>query len=51
MFNSKAVSLLEKRQLMKFLQFAAVYKDQEEKWKDVEDAPLVQLLERESMKG
>ncbi|KAG0348151.1 hypothetical protein BG004_005898 [Podila humilis] len=44
-FVSKALSLKEKRLLMKFLQFAVDYENQKEVWEDYEDAPFSQFVQ------
>lgn len=43
-FSSKALSLLEKRLLMKFLTFAAEYDQHPEEYKDFSDKPFVELM-------
>ncbi|KAK7097444.1 rab proteins geranylgeranyltransferase component A 2-like [Littorina saxatilis] len=43
-FSSKALSLLEKRLLMKFLTFAAEYDKQPDEYKGFEDKPFVEFL-------
>ncbi|KAG0013742.1 hypothetical protein BGZ80_010884 [Entomortierella chlamydospora] len=45
-FVSKALSLKEKRLLMKFLQFAVDYENQKEVWRDYKDAPFIQFAQR-----
>ncbi|KAG9325827.1 hypothetical protein KVV02_005751 [Mortierella alpina] len=45
-FVSKALSLKEKRLLMKFLQFAVDYENQKEVWRDYRDAPFTQFVQR-----
>ncbi|KAF9175731.1 hypothetical protein BGX20_001039 [Mortierella sp. AD010] len=45
-FVSKALSLKEKRLLMKFLQFAVDYENQKEVWNDYKDAPFIQFAQR-----
>ncbi|KAF9925254.1 hypothetical protein FBU30_004946 [Linnemannia zychae] len=44
-FVSKALSLKEKRLLMKFLQFAVDYENQKEVWEDYKDAPFTQFVQ------
>ncbi|KAF9194300.1 hypothetical protein BGZ51_000460 [Haplosporangium sp. Z 767] len=44
-FVSKALSLKEKRLLMKFLQFAVDYENQKEVWRDYKDAPFTQFVQ------
>ncbi|KAG0237025.1 hypothetical protein B0O80DRAFT_498277 [Mortierella sp. GBAus27b] len=44
-FVSKALSLKEKRALMKFLQFAVDYEKQREIWRDYENAPFTQFVQ------
>ncbi|KAF9901923.1 hypothetical protein BX616_002097 [Lobosporangium transversale] len=44
-FVSKALSLKEKRQLMRFLQFAVDYENQKEVWRDYKDAPFTQFVQ------
>ncbi|KAF9401614.1 hypothetical protein BGZ94_005165, partial [Podila epigama] len=44
-FVSKALSLKEKRLLMKFLQFAVDYENQKEIWEDYKDAPFTQFVQ------
>ncbi|KAG0250661.1 hypothetical protein BG011_008192 [Mortierella polycephala] len=44
-FVSKALSLKEKRLLMKFLQFAVDYENQKEVWRDYRDAPFTQFVQ------
>ncbi|KAG0046874.1 hypothetical protein BGZ83_007967 [Gryganskiella cystojenkinii] len=45
-FVSKALSLKEKRLLMKFLQFAVDYENQKEVWEDYKNAPFTQFVQR-----
>ncbi|KAF8978173.1 hypothetical protein BGZ46_006754 [Entomortierella lignicola] len=45
-FVSKALSLKEKRLLMKFLQFAVDYENQKEVWEDYKNAPFLQFAQR-----
>ncbi|KAI1300100.1 hypothetical protein EDD11_006319 [Mortierella claussenii] len=45
-FVSKALSLKEKRLLMKFLQFAVDYENQKDVWEDYKDAPFIQFVQR-----
>ncbi|KAF9335126.1 hypothetical protein BG006_000796 [Podila minutissima] len=44
-FVSKALSLKEKRLLMKFLQFAVDYENQQSIWEDYRDAPFTQFVQ------
>ncbi|KAG0202044.1 hypothetical protein BGX33_009956 [Mortierella sp. NVP41] len=44
-FVSKALSLKEKRLLMKFLQFAVDYENQKEVWEDYKNAPFSQFVQ------
>ncbi|KAG0365103.1 hypothetical protein BGZ54_006868 [Gamsiella multidivaricata] len=44
-FVSKALSLKEKRLLMKFLQFAVDYENQKEVWRDYKNAPFTQFVQ------
>ncbi|KAG0292904.1 hypothetical protein BGZ97_005480 [Linnemannia gamsii] len=44
-FVSKALSLKEKRLLMKFLQFAVDYENQKEVWEDYKNAPFTQFVQ------
>ncbi|KAK3820090.1 MAG: GDP dissociation inhibitor-domain-containing protein [Benniella sp.] len=44
-FVTKALSLKEKRLLMKFLQFAVDYENQKPVWEDYKDAPFVQFVQ------
>ncbi|KAG0212710.1 hypothetical protein BGX28_005743 [Mortierella sp. GBA30] len=44
-FVSKALSLKEKRLLMKFLQFAVDYENQKDVWEDYKDAPFTQFVQ------
>ncbi|KAF9901140.1 hypothetical protein EC991_006455 [Linnemannia zychae] len=44
-FVSKALSLKEKRLLMKFLQFAVDYENQKEIWEDYKNAPFTQFVQ------
>ncbi|KAK5809624.1 GDP dissociation inhibitor-domain-containing protein [Linnemannia elongata] len=44
-FVSKALSLKEKRLLMKFLQFAVDYENQTEVWEDYKHAPFTQFVQ------
>ncbi|KAG0299502.1 hypothetical protein BGZ98_009972 [Dissophora globulifera] len=45
-FVSKALSLKEKRLLMKFLQFAVDYENQKEIWNDYKNAPFIQFAQK-----